>query len=266
MRKIVLGIALAAGLVSCSEYNKVMKSTDPEYKLLKAVEYYDAEEYVKAYALFDELLTLYRGTAKAEEIYFYYAYTNYGMSDYLVAAHHFKTFEKTFAHSEKVQEAAYMSGYCHYLESPVYSLDQTSTYKAIEELQLFANKYPDSKFIDDCNRLMIELRGKLERKAFEVSRQYLTTEAFGPAINSFNVTLDDFPDTKYREEIKYLLVEAHYELATKSVIEKQAERLKDTVTAYYNFVNNYPESKWKGKADKMLQKTKELQKQLKSNP
>lgn len=266
MRTVVLGIALVIGLGSCSEYSKVLKSTDPDYKMVKAVEYYDNEEYVKAYPLFEELLTLYRGTTKAEEIYFYYAYTNFGMGDYIAASHHFKTFEKTFSHSEKVEESSYMSGYCHYLESPEYSLDQTSTYRAIEELQLFANKYPNSKFIEKTNNLMIELRGKLEKKAFEISQQYLTTEAYNAAINSFNITLDDFPDSKYREEIKYLMVQAHYELAIKSVVEKQAERLKDTVTAYNNFVNNYPESEFKTKADKLLQKTKELQKQLKSNP
>ena len=61
-------------LSSCSKYQKVLKSTDLGFKYDKAVEYYDTGEYYRAEALFGELIGLYRGTGKAEEIYYYYAY------------------------------------------------------------------------------------------------------------------------------------------------------------------------------------------------
>ena len=46
-------------------------------KLNKAVELFENGEFVKAFPLFDELLLLYRGTDKAEHIYYYYSLSEY---------------------------------------------------------------------------------------------------------------------------------------------------------------------------------------------
>ncbi|MFT7249838.1 MAG: outer membrane protein assembly factor BamD, partial [Arcticibacterium sp.] len=146
---------------SCNEYQKVLKSPDVDYKYEKAVEYFNDEEYDKAYPLFDELLILYRGSDKAAEVYYYYAMTSYQLKDYILAAYHFKNFAKTFPNHPKTELAYYMMGYCDYLESPIFSLDQDFTYKAINNLQLFANLYPKSDKLLSANELIDELRAKL---------------------------------------------------------------------------------------------------------
>ena len=82
-------------LASCGEYQEVLKSKDLDYKFTKAVEYYEAGDYNKSYPIFDELITLYRGTHKAQEVYFYYAHTLYMQRDFILAGYHFKNFYKT---------------------------------------------------------------------------------------------------------------------------------------------------------------------------
>ena len=57
-----------------------------DYKYEKAIEFFDNEEYVKAFPLFDELLLLYRGTDKAEEIYYYYCQIEFQKGNYISAA------------------------------------------------------------------------------------------------------------------------------------------------------------------------------------
>jgi outer membrane protein assembly factor BamD len=64
--------------------------------------------------------------------------------DYESAAFDFDNFVRTFPNSEYAEECAFMHAKCFYEDSPSYSLDQTSTIKAIEKLQLFTDRYPHS--------------------------------------------------------------------------------------------------------------------------
>jgi outer membrane protein assembly factor BamD len=154
------------------------------------------------------------------------------MEDYVMASYYFDRFRKTFPNSEKAQEAFFMSAYCDYLNSPSWSLDQSETRKAIHKLQLFADRYPESPKVDSCTKLIGELRGKLERKAFEKSKLYLRTMHYRAAVHSFENTLEQFPDTRYREDILFLRFKAAYKLAEKSVPSKKAERLEEAIESY----------------------------------
>ena len=151
-------------MISCSEYQKLLKGTDFEAKYEKAMEYYDEEDYYRSQTLLEELLTIYKGTQKAEEVYYRYTYCYYNLDDYLLAGYHFKVFAQTYPNSDYAEECSYLSAYCHFLNSPNSSLDQTDTYKAIEALQLFINMYPQSTRKDSCNSLIDDLRFKLESK------------------------------------------------------------------------------------------------------
>ncbi|HBF22164.1 MAG: outer membrane protein assembly factor BamD [Owenweeksia sp.] len=241
LKRIVYIALIIVSATACSEYQKVLKSTDLNLKYTKAVEYYNEEKYNKAYPLFDELLGLYRGTQKAADVYYYFAYTNYHLGDYILAAYHFKNFSKTFPTHEKAEECAFMVGYCYYLESPAYSLDQTYTYKAINELQLFVNTHQDSERLLQCNDLIIELRRKLEKKSFEIAELYYKTGYYQSAVVAFNNTLNDYPDTKYREEAYYLRLKSAYELAKNSIESKKLQRFIESKTAYFDFIERYPE-------------------------
>ena len=162
-------------LVSCSEYQRVMKGKDYDAKYDLAVKYFNKKNYYKAFPLFEELMTIYRGTTQAEKVYYYYAYCNYHSGDYESAAYDFDNFVRTFPASPFAEECAYMHAYCYYQDSPVYSLDQTSTVKAIAKLQLFADRYPRSSRLEKCNEIIDALRYKLETKEFENAKLYYGT-------------------------------------------------------------------------------------------
>ena len=151
-------------LFSCSEYQKILKNTDPEFKYTQALNYYDNGDYARALQLFEDLLGYYRGDSKSEDIYYHYVYCNFYMQDYISAAYHFNNFVSKFILSEKNEEMSFMSAYCHYLDSPRFSLDQTNTHKAIDELQLFISNYPTSDSIPRVNELILVLNKKLEKK------------------------------------------------------------------------------------------------------
>ena len=265
MRRITTIITLTLILNSCGEYQKVLKSDDYNYKYTKAVAYYEAEDFNRAMPLFNELSTVLKGTARMQEVSFYYAYCNYSIGDNFMAAYLFRNYTINHPNSKHTEECAYMSAYCYYLEAPIYSLDATNTRKAIKELQVFIDRYPTSDRIDRCNILIDELRGKLSAKAFENAKQYFITSNYKSAIIALDNVLIDFPSYTNREGAHFLIVEATYLLAINSISTKVEGRLKATLDAYAQFEDNYPESDLLKDLESTYNKTQNTLTELKEN-
>ena len=229
-------------LASCSKYKTLLKSNNYELKLEKAIEYYNKTDYYKAMQLLEELVPYYRGTQNSEKVNYYYAYCYYRMGDNILASYYFKRFAIEFPNSKYAEECFYMNAYTKYLDSPIYTLDQTSSYEANKELQLFINYYPQSDSLERCNELIDKLRYKLQKKDFEISRLYYKTENYLAAITSFKNVLKDYPDTKFKEEILFLIVKTYYYYAFNSIRKKQTERYSNTINAYREFAAAFPES------------------------
>lgn len=241
--------ALAVAFSGCkSKYEKLRRSTDSAKKLEKAKEYYAKKDYFRALPLFEELVNVSRGTGDAEQIYFYYAYCHYGLKDLLSARYHFKTFVETYPKSQYAEEASYMAAYCYYKESPTYSLAQENTYKGIEALQLFINLYPKSERVSQCNELIDQLRAKLEMKSYSNAKLYYNIGDYKSAVIAFKNSIDDFPDSRFREEMEFLTIKAHFLYAKNSIDSKKEERFMSTIKSYEQFISTYPSSKYLNQA------------------
>ena len=252
-------------LASCGQYQKVLRSDDYNYKYEKAVAYYEDGDYNRAMPLFNELSTVFKGTSKIQEVNFYYAYCNYSTGDNLMAAYLFRNYTINFPNSKHTEECAYMSAYCYYNEAPSYSLDPTNTYRAIKELQLFVDRYPNSNRVLKCNELIDELRQKLSLKAFENAKQYYTTSNYKSAIVALDNVLINYPSFNNREEVHFLIVKSTYLLAINSINNKVEERLNATLEAYAHFKDNYPNSVYLEELEGTYNKTKIILKELKNN-
>lgn len=245
----------------CSKYQRILKSNDFEQKFDMAKVYYDNGKYQKAFPLFEELITVFRGTSKAEDVYYYYAYCNYHLGDYMLAGYHFDNFVRTFPRSTRAEDAQFMNAKCYFLDSAEPSLDQASTTKAIDELQLFINKYPESPKVDECNELMDRLRFKLETKSYNAGKLYYRLGEYKAAIFALRNTLADFPDTKFREEISYMILRSSFLLADNSVEEKKIERFEQALRECDDFIERYPRSKNVKEAESIKEDSKkELEK------
>ncbi len=230
---------------SCkSKFEKIRLSSANAKKYQEAVKYYDKKDYNKALILLDDLVQRYRGRAEAEDLYYYFAYTNYNLKDYTTARYHFKIFADTYPNSTKAEECRYMAAYCFYLESPNYSLDQNNTIKAIEALQLFINLYPRSDRSAEAAKLIQDLRDKLEIKSFENAKLYLTIGDYKSAVIAFRNSMREYPDTKFAEEMEYLAIQSQYLYAKNSIEAKQEERFTEAIQMANEFAENYPESKF----------------------
>lgn len=255
----ILFVAVSAlSITACSEYNKVLKSSDLEYKFAKANQYYEAKDFYKAYPLIEDLTAIYRGQKRSEKLFYMLAYCDFYQEDFLLASHRFSEFTKTFPTSSYTEECAFMSAFSFYKLSPESKLDQSNTYDAISSLQLFVDRYPRSTRVDSCNTLIINLERKIENKVFAGANQYKMMENFTSAVLTYENILKDFPDTRFREEIFFNIYDAYYLLALKSVNEKKVERIGLALKAYVNFADRFPSSEHMVNAQEMYAKLEKL--------
>ncbi|HNG89740.1 MAG TPA: outer membrane protein assembly factor BamD, partial [Saprospiraceae bacterium] len=261
-------LALCLTLGCKSSFEKVRTSGDAAHILKSAFEYYEKGHYQKAQTLFELVLSSIQGQSDAEKATYQYAYTHYYLKQYLTAAYYFKNFSNTFVNSPFREEAAFMSAYSNYQLSPTYRLEQSNTQKAIEEFQLFVNLFPQSKRVDECNRLIDELRRKLEQKAFAEGELYYNLRQYQSSVISFDNLLRDYPESPDAERVRYLIAKSSYLLSENSVLEKKTERYNQTITRSNDFLEKYPQSKYaddikdiRGDAERKL---KSVQKRLKT--
>jgi outer membrane protein assembly factor BamD len=249
-------------LSSCGDFNKLKKSTDYEHKLEMAIKYYDKGDYTKAQLLFEELQNVYKGTEKAETVFFYNAYTNFELGDYLLAGFMFRNFVRTFPTGKKAEECAYMTAYCYYLNSPEFALDQTDTYTAIREFSYFLKQYPKSERIPDCNEYVDRLRAKLEMKSYSTCVQYYHLSDYKAAIADIVVHNKEYPANKHKEELALVTIQSYYKLGLLSVDVKKSERMKATMDNYIKFVDAYPKSIYLTEAQTIYDSATKIKKQL----
>jgi outer membrane protein assembly factor BamD len=251
-------ICLSILLVSCkSEFEKIRASGDTNRIYQRALAYYDNEEYQKAQTLFELVVSSFRGQQEAEDIYFKYAYTYYYLGQYILASYYFNNFSNTYSTSEYREEADFMAAHSNYQMSPTFRLDQTETQQAIEGFQLFVNTFPNSERVGQCNRLIDEMRLKLEIKAYEGAKLYYDLREYQAAIQSFENVLKDFPDTDNAQEIRFMVVKSAYLLAKNSFVEKQKERYEETLEKGTAFISRYPESRFAKEVNGFIEQSRE---------
>jgi len=240
-------------LASCqSEYQKTLKSNDYDAQYEAAIKLYESGDYFKAYGLFEKLMPVYRLTEKAERVNYLIAQSYYKENDFLMAAYYFNRYIVTFPTNDLVEDCYYYKALCYYNNSPKSTLDQTYTKDAIDAFQLYINKYSNGAFVAESNAYIAELREKLEKKAYDQAKLYYTLEDYKAAVVVLKNVLNDYPDTKYREEILFITFRSAYLLADKSIDSKKEERFEAAIEDYHSYIDEFPQGKWAKDAEKIF--------------
>ncbi|MFD2033230.1 outer membrane protein assembly factor BamD [Belliella marina] len=266
----ILPFLLLILISSCGKFYKLEKSTNWEELYEAANTYYEAGEYNKAIILYDKVLPVIRGSERAEIADFNYAYSHFRTKRYIEAAGYFNTFYQTYNRSPMAEEAMFMNAYALYLDSPDYNLDQKSSKDAVNAIQLFINKFPESDSYERAMAMIDDLQKRFEEKAYQESTMYLRlTEGLYPGdfykacIINFQNFAKNYPDSKYNEELAFRLVEVSAAYSERSVFDKKEERLKQALAFSEQFKRKYPSSKYLGKVDvAVLKTTKEYENHL----
>jgi outer membrane protein assembly factor BamD len=256
---LLIGVALS----SCSDYQKLLKSTDYNVKYERAKKYYEEEQYVKAATLLEDVVPLFKGSGLAEESLHLQAMTSFRQKDYMFAEHYFDQLVRTYPRSEYLKESYFNRAYCFYMQSPSPKLDQASTKKAIEAFELFMNLFPESSEAKESAKYIDDLHDKLAYKAYLNAKIYFDLGTYQgnnyeAAIITARNCLKDYPSNKHHEELSFLILESYFIVAQNSIMEKREERYRAVVDEYYSFLNDFPESIMKKDADVFFKKAQKI--------
>ena len=261
MKNFLITLLIITSLSSCGEYHKALKSEDTAVKFAMGTKLYDAGKYSKANRLFEQIVPKYRGKPQAEKLMFMHANAFYMMKDYYLAAYKFEQFETAYPNSEKAEEALFLSSKSYFQLSPVYSKEQKETREALEKLQLFINKYPESENISQVNEMVKELDYKLEKKEFEIAKQYNRISDYQSSIKSFDNFLLQFPGSSFREEAMFYRLDAAYKWALNSTERRKEGRISNAMAFYNSFKKSFPNSAHASEVDVMKTELASLSKE-----
>ncbi|MDR3705998.1 MAG: outer membrane protein assembly factor BamD [Paludibacteraceae bacterium] len=251
---------------SCSSYEKLLKSNDNQLKFEEAKKYYAKKEYLKTITLLDAVSTYYKGTDKSEDVLFLTAQSYWGNKDYFSAANYYATYTKSFPRGKYSEECWFMVGYSHYKDSPDARLDQEETVNAINAFQEFLQIFPNSNKANDANKYVEEMQEKMAYKAYLNAKLYYDLGNYQgnnylSAIITSTNALKDYPNTKYKEDFSFLVLESKFNQAEQSIPTKKESRFRETIDEYYNFVNDFPKSKYAKEAESIFKTSKNFVKE-----
>ena len=254
MKKYIYIVLIILGFSSCSEYQKAIKSEDLTVKFDQASKQYEKGKYFKALTLFEQMATSFRGQPQAEKMFYMFSQSYYKTKQYYLSGYQFESFAAGFPKSDQVEEASFLGAKSYSMLSPVYSLDQTDTEKAIDKFQSFIDSFPNSTFLPEANTIVKGLREKIEKKAYENAYGYNKISDFKSALIALDNFIIDYPGTPYKEKALYYKLDSAYQLAINSIPSKMEERLNAAKTAYSNLLKFNSNTEFKQKADDMLER------------
>lgn len=239
----IFPFVIVALMISCSDYNEVVKGDNYQRKFELANTLYDDGEFVRSIVLYEQIYQHSPKSGEGELSYYRLGQSYYNSEDYYMAAYYLSSYVQRFPYSKKNEDVMFQSALCNVNNSPGASLDQTETNEAINSIQLFIDRYPETAYIDSCNKIIDRLRFKLETKEYTHVGLYSKTEKYRAAVASAELFLEHYPISVYNEDVYYLMVKNSYYLTINSVEIKKKQRIEDTYERMRNFEAVFHDSK-----------------------
>ena len=104
-------------LTSCGEYQRILKSTNPDEKLDFARRAFEQKRYTQATTVLTDIVTQLKGTKNAEESLYLLALSYYENKDYYNSGLYFHTYYSRYPKGKYAELARFYSGYGYYLDS-----------------------------------------------------------------------------------------------------------------------------------------------------
>lgn len=255
LRNLLIALLAVMTLGSCkSQFELLLNSNDVDAKYDAAFEYFNNKKYSKAASLFESLSVLTNGTEKDDTVRYYWGLSNYMFKDYYTAETNFEQFVASYPRSPFTSEARYLRLDCLNRQTLRYELDQTPTYKAINEISSYILEFPDNTHMRECRDMLVDLNERLDKKAYESAKLYYKMEDYLASRVAFKNVLKDDAENMYREDILYYIAMSSYKYAYQSVPAKQKERYLSFIDDYLNFIGELPDSHYRKELDSIYKK------------
>jgi outer membrane protein assembly factor BamD len=236
---------------ACKSSSLVKPGDSIEVAYQKGLNKFENQEYSDAAEIFETVTRIGRGSEYAQQAQYYLAESYFNMERYIIAESEYLRFITFYPRDPKREEVDFKKAISVYHQSPRYRLDQTATRRAIDEFQLFNSRYPNSEYVTQSADKINELREKLARKYFESAEFYSRTDQYKAATIYFDLVIDRYPESKWAESALLNQIETYNEYAFNSVLARQIERYELAISNYEKYIQLFPQSSGRGKAESM---------------
>ncbi|MBI3672502.1 MAG: outer membrane protein assembly factor BamD [Rhizobiales bacterium] len=161
---------------------------------------------------------------------------------YISAVKAFAEVERQYPYSAWATKALIMQAYANYYLIALSDYnrindtrrDQTTTQKALNELEEIERRFPGTAYAEDAGRKAIMAKDHLAGKEMEVGRYYYAQGSYLAGINRFKKVVTDYQNTSQTPEALYRLTEGYMALGVVS----------EARTAAAVLGQNFPNSQW----------------------
>ncbi|MBN2566083.1 MAG: outer membrane protein assembly factor BamD [Candidatus Eisenbacteria bacterium] len=194
--RVVLIAAVLATAAGCSRAPELGEATAADaYEIGRDAA--DREDYLMAIEAFGHVIDSSPLHELADDALLGLADAHRAIGDYPSAEAEYRQVLEDYPRSPLVPEAEFKLGLSFSEQSLPAALDQSMTEQAIDQLDYFLTKYPDSELTDQARAEMQTLRDRLASKDYDNAMLYLTLEQPQAARVYFEAVARDYPDTSW---------------------------------------------------------------------
>jgi len=239
LNRLIILCILMMGMLSCSDYSKLLKSKNYEAKYFAVNSLYTAGKCSKAIPLLDQLREHYRYKDTIAFLLQLSGKCYYETSEYDYAQLFFKDYVDNFPSGQYVEECAYKNLECLYKTRYIYELDQSETIKTVDQIKIYVNMYPNSPYLPQCNDMLDELRKGLRLKEVSKTKQYFAVGDYRAAVVAAQNTIQAYPSLENLEELEHMMVVAQFNYAENSIRSKKSERFEEVQELGNDYLRNH---------------------------
>lgn len=250
---ICIGVLLLAG---CGNSRRVTYDT-PQEAFGKGRALFDEGKYDNAIAYFQGAFSFGRTHQWAADAQLYLARAYRANNELLLASNEYDRFTRLYRSDPRLSEAYYEWALTYFDMSPASPLDQTYTKRAIEEFQLFMDRFPNDPLVDEAQERIVELRTKLAKKQYETATLYERRELYEAAALSFETVFDQYPDTPWAQPALVGAMRTYIAYSDQSIALRQPERLTQAIKNYDRLTQIFEDSPYLKEAEALYVQAKE---------
>jgi outer membrane protein assembly factor BamD len=204
----------------------------------------DAQQYLVAAALFDEVERQHPYSPWARRAQLMSSFSNYMGQKYNESISSARRFLSVHPGNKDAPYAYYLIALCYYEQISDVTRDQKITEQALAALGEVQRRYPNTRYAADAGLKTDLVRDHLAGKEMEIGRFYQRRALWLAASLRFREVVDKYDTTTHSPEALYRLTESYLAMGVPEEAKKSAAVLGA----------NYPGNKWYARAYELMQK------------
>jgi outer membrane protein assembly factor BamD len=170
-----------------------------EQLVSQGTEAYNDKKYKKALKAFMQLKDWYPFSRYSILAELRIADCNFELEEYDEAIMAYEDFEELHPKNDAIQRVIYRRGLCWYKRIDTVDRDSRPAGKAIVQFNRLKKRFPNSKYVSEIDKMLIECTNNLAGHELYVAEYYYKTGNYKASLNRYKYLVEFFPTSDYAE-------------------------------------------------------------------